>query len=272
MVLQPVGPESPGTYWMRRAVLVVGVLVVLLLGVRVLAGGSGDAAERGSDDPAPSASATPPASAGGVAAGDAGDAEGTDGGGEASGDAEAGANAGDVVLDPGAVTAPTSQPSAASSSDASSPSGSADASGSAGDEPSAQQSAPVDGSACSDEQIEVTAKSDADSYPAGRSPRLTLTVRNTSESPCTRDLGSAALELVVESGPARVWSSDDCGARSGHTQRTLKAGESWSTSVTWSRKRSAPGCTGRAVAGDGTYVVTARVGTATSEAARFLLQ
>ncbi|NHC16521.1 hypothetical protein [Motilibacter deserti] len=277
MVLQPVGPESPGTYWMRRAVLLVGALVVLLLGVRACGGGSGDAAERGTGKPTPSATASgTPGSGTGGGTGDAGEA-----GASEDGSADASANAGDVVLDPSAVTASPTPGSSSGADDAADGSGDSAADGSgdsstdgSGDSSTdgADDAAGTEGAACADDDLAVSAAADAASYGSGANPRLTLTIRNVSDSACTRDLGSAALELVVESGPARIWSSDDCGGKSGHTQRTLKAGESWSTSVTWSRKRSAPGCSGRAEAGDGTYVVTGRVGTATSESDRFLLK
>ena len=245
--MQPVGPESPGTYWMRRAVLVVGVLVVLLLGLKACGGSSGDAAERKGATP----TLSPAASSGPSATPSAG-AGATEGPGDG---AASDASAGDVVLDLGAVTA---SPTAGVESTAG-PTGAAD-------------DAPATGSACADSDLDVSAKADAESYGSGANPTLTLTVRNVSGEACTRDLGSAALELVVTSGPARIWSSDDCGAKSGHAERTLKAGESWSTDLTWSRKRSGPGCTGRADASDGTYAVSARVGTAESDSDRFLLK
>ena len=56
--MRPVGPQSPGTYWLRR-LLVLAVVVALLLGVRwLLTGGDAEPAAGGSPSPSPSASAT----------------------------------------------------------------------------------------------------------------------------------------------------------------------------------------------------------------------
>jgi hypothetical protein len=62
MALHPVGPLPASTYWRRRAVLLVGVLVLLWL-LRSCAGGSGDTGDRASGTPAPTATARPTATA-----------------------------------------------------------------------------------------------------------------------------------------------------------------------------------------------------------------
>ena len=59
---QPVGPEPASTYWTRRAVLALVVLVVLYGLVALLTGAGGtDTVEQGGASPSPSASATPQA-------------------------------------------------------------------------------------------------------------------------------------------------------------------------------------------------------------------
>jgi hypothetical protein len=127
---------------------------------------------------------------------------------------------------------------------------------------------------CPDGVLRVTTRSDATDYKVGTSPRFTVTVTNTSATDCRRDLGGAAVELLVYSGPDRIWSSDDCGAGGGTEVLTLRAGASLEKSVPWSGKRSAPGCPSpaqRTQAKPGTYRVLARVGTLRSAGAVFRL-
>ncbi|MGB8650950.1 MAG: DUF4232 domain-containing protein, partial [Mycobacteriales bacterium] len=115
---------------------------------------------------------------------------------------------------------------------------------------------------CTDTALALTVTTDADSYPLGASPRITLTARNASAAPCRRDLGSGAVELLVFSGADRVWSSDDCQQGRAADPVTLPPGGTRSVVLTWSGKRSAPGCSGtRTEAKAGTYRVAGRVGT-----------
>jgi hypothetical protein len=115
--------------------------------------------------------------------------------------------------------------------------------------------------ACLPAALKIEALADQDSYPVGGSPRLSLRVTNTGSAPCTRDLGQAAVELLVVSGGDRIWSSDDC-APGGPTQvSTLVPGEPTPRASTWDGRRSLPGCSGgKAQAQPGTYRVQARVG------------
>ncbi len=125
---------------------------------------------------------------------------------------------------------------------------------------------------CTDADVDVTAATDVRAYPAGSTPRFTLTVTNSSPTPCRRDLGSAALRLLVTSGPARVWSSDDCKPKGVSSLRLLDAGASFSTSLSWPRVRTNAACTGpKGQAAAGTYVLTAAAGPVTSAKATFLL-
>ena len=114
---------------------------------------------------------------------------------------------------------------------------------------------------CPDDALEVTARSDADSYPVGATAALSLTVRNKGTVPCIRALGHGAVELVVTSGDDRVWSSDDCAPGGDAGEVTLEPGAEQSARATWATVRSAPGCPpDQPQAQPGTYRVTARVG------------
>ena len=123
---------------------------------------------------------------------------------------------------------------------------------------------------CADTQLGVTTSTDAPTYAVGGTPKLTLLVKNSSAAACRRDLGSGAVELLVYSGSDRVWSSDDCSLGKAVALATLAPGGSQAVALTWSGKRSAPGCGGsREQAKAGTYRVVARVGTLRQEGAVF---
>jgi hypothetical protein len=109
--------------------------------------------------------------------------------------------------------------------------------------------------------LQITAQSDAESYPSGAAPRFTLTVRNIGSVACRRALGPDAVELRVFSGEDRIWSSDDCNEAKGEGVMTLKPGEAQALTVRWPGKRTKPDCDVGEVAQPGTYRVSARVGT-----------
>jgi len=114
---------------------------------------------------------------------------------------------------------------------------------------------------CPDDALEVSATSDADSYPVGATAALALTVRNTGLVPCRRALGQGSVELIVTSGEDRVWSSDDCAPGGDAGEVVLEPGAEQSARATWPTVRSAPDCPpGQPQAEPGTYRVTARVG------------
>lgn len=131
---------------------------------------------------------------------------------------------------------------------------------------------PATGGACPDTALTLATTTDARTYALGAAPKLTLLVTNTGQASCSRDLGSAAVELLVYSANDRIWSSDDCGPRGTAAVTTLAPGGKRTTTITWSGKRSAPGCTGsRSAASAGTYYVVARVGSLRAKGAVFSL-
>lgn len=114
---------------------------------------------------------------------------------------------------------------------------------------------------CPPEALAVEALVDDDSYDVGSSPKLSLRVTNKGTAACTRDLGQAAIELLVFSGSDRIWSSDDCAPGGPKDVATLQPGEAVTRRATWSGTRSLPGCEGsKAQAQAGTYRVTGRIG------------
>ena len=221
---RPVGPESEQTYWQRRALVALAVLVPILLLASLLGGGEQDRLEPRADataSPSPLPGLTPLPT---------------------------------PSVDPSASADPSASPSASLD-----PSASPDPSASAGP-------------ACADEALELAPAATESSYALGASPQLELTVTNTGSTPCSRDLGQAAVEIIVFSGEDRIWSSDDCAPGGGADVVTLQPGASEVSRVTWSGARSLPGCAGdeeRALAG--TYRVTGRVGELRAEGEPFQL-
>jgi hypothetical protein len=115
--------------------------------------------------------------------------------------------------------------------------------------------------ACRTDDLRIEPLADQSSYSVGASARLTLKVTNAGSTPCTTDLGQAAVELLVFSGQDRIWSSDDCAPGGPADVTTLQPAESASRASTWDGRRSLSGCGGgKAQAQPGTYRVHGRVG------------
>jgi hypothetical protein len=131
---------------------------------------------------------------------------------------------------------------AAQPSDA--PSSSAATSGAASAAPSAaassNQAAPV--TACPDSVIKVDATTDAATYPVGSTPKLTLTITNTGDVACKRDVGPKANSLEITSGGYHVWSSDDCNAGDKTKVIKMQPGDKFASSITWDGHLTQKGC------------------------------
>lgn len=126
---------------------------------------------------------------------------------------------------------------------------------------------------CPDDGIAVAVSLDAEAYPSGANPAVTMTITNAAGNDCLRDIGPGANEIVITSGGQHVWSSDDCDPSQDVDEQLLPAGVDAATTVTWERVLSAPGCGGSgAAAQSGTYVVEGRNGSVVSEPVRFVLQ
>lgn len=125
---------------------------------------------------------------------------------------------------------------------------------------------------CANSDIEVTASTDAASYPVGSTPKLHLKIQNTSGSSCYREIGAAMNELSIKSGGFHVWSSDDCNSGGSKNSTLMKPSESFSVTVTWPGILSAQGCpSNQPVAKPGSYELYGRNGTLTSAPAVFSL-
>lgn len=138
--------------------------------------------------------------------------------------------------------------------------------------PTSKPSTPAAVGECKDSAITVTASTDAASYAVGSTPRLRMRIQNTSDTACKRDVGAAMNELLITSGTARVWSSDDCNTAGTQQVATLQPGQSYSVSVTWLGRLSAKGCPAdQPLAQKGSYKLTGRNGEIVSQPAVFAL-
>ena len=152
----------------------------------------------------------------------------------------------------------------------SSASASAAPSGSASPAASGSTGAPVE---CADSAITVEATTDASTYQVGSTPKLTLTIQNSGDVACKRDVGPKANELEITSGGYHVWSSDDCNASSKSKVVVLEPGDKVASSITWNGRLSQKGCPNGEgeLAKAGRYDLVGRNGKVTSEPTPFAL-
>ena len=76
-------------------------------------------------------------------------------------------------------------------------------------------------------------------------PAFDVSVVSTQLAECTFNIGSRHLALVIKEGPALIWSSADCAAGTGALDAALKRGVPTVLAISWNRRTSAPGCSGR---------------------------
>lgn len=118
---------------------------------------------------------------------------------------------------------------------------------------------------CTDEMLELAVRAPA-VVPVGSRTTIDLVVRNTSSTPCVRDLDPALQEIVLLDGSGRrVWGSNDCLSAPHRDVRTLGPGESVASPLVWSGRTSEPTCTAaRTDPAPGAYVLRGRLDTDTS--------
>lgn len=108
--------------------------------------------------------------------------------------------------------------------------------------PSAEPSPDASPSAapCQAGDIAVEARTDAESYPAGVLPELSIALTNNGSGDCTIDVGTATQSFTVTSGADVWWRSTDCQENPSSQVVTLSAGQTVTsaTPVVWDRTRS----------------------------------
>ena len=125
---------------------------------------------------------------------------------------------------------------------------------------------------CADSDVKVGVAINKSVAPVGKGLRLTMTVKNTSDQACKRNVGSGANEITIISGPALVWSTDHCSPGTEANYVDLNPGQTWKVDVVWNGKLSAKGCQVLSVAKYGAYWAHARNGALMSSGARFVVE
>ncbi|AZZ41262.1 hypothetical protein C0Z11_01985 [Acidipropionibacterium jensenii] len=97
---------------------------------------------------------------------------------------------------------------------------------------------------------------------ATRGSTVTFTVTVTNQgAACVWNLKTLPVEVTVDSGSDRIWSTGDCAAWAPKGSHEVALGKSASVTVKWPTKRSASGsCSlSKEQLGTGTYVASAQV-------------
>jgi hypothetical protein len=125
---------------------------------------------------------------------------------------------------------------------------------------------------CAAHDLEVTAATNATTYPAGTLPRLSAVVRNVSTRPCRLETSPGARTWTVVSGSDRIWTSSDCTISGVRSNSRLGAGKTVAYALVWNRHRSAKGCPADTpAAGVGTYQLQVTIDGAAADTVVFHL-
>ena len=130
---------------------------------------------------------------------------------------------------------------------------------------------------CKKSNLTVTAVASKESYAAGESPEIWMTISNSGTKPCVVDLGTKELSFSIKSGDEVYWNSVDCQTGADSREVILSPDNPLSTQkITWDRTRSSPETCAVArepvPAGGAAYKVTATAnGVESAEPWQFLL-
>ena len=121
---------------------------------------------------------------------------------------------------------------------------------------------------CADSEFLVAASVPTTTIKRAAALDITLTVQNTGNRTCSRDVGAGAQELYLEVGAQKYWSSDTCSKDNGTDVRQFAPGNSRTYRVTWNGRQSSS-CTGTTPSGPapppGQFQLRARLGTLVSQ-------
>ncbi|MDN6658674.1 MAG: hypothetical protein L0L18_06590, partial [Acidipropionibacterium jensenii] len=159
---------------------------------------------------------------------------------------------------------PTPTPSSSTPVTATPTSASGSPSGSASAVPSASASATPtptpSAAACQLARLRSTVQAPSRVATRGSTVTFTVTVTNQGAA-CVWNLKTLPVEVTVDSGSDRIWSTGDCAAWAPKGSHEVAPGKSASVTVKWPTKRSASGsCSlSKEQLGTGTYVASAQV-------------
>lgn len=223
-ITNPVGPEDPRIYWVRRGiVLLVALVVVALLLWIFLPRNGAEPTVATVPSPTTSARSTPTPSADST---------------------------------PTPTAEPTPEPT---ESTPASPEPEPEPSESADPTPEPTPTEPAVPAACKPEEVRVTLTGPP-GFKAAEVVTFELSIINGAKEPCVLAVNADNLELKVFSGNDRIWTTDHCSDWVPTLEAELAPEEANTWSMAWPAKRSAPDCKIRddAQPRPGTYVATAQ--------------
>lgn len=229
-----VGPLPAAVYWRRRALVLGGVVVLVMLIVYACSGSDDTDRDKDGNGAQPTGSPT---------AYPTDDVPSESPSGEAPTDGDLGPGGG-----PGNPGGPGG------------PGGPGDA---VGGQPGGDAGSDGDLPTCPNSDLDIAPKPADTQTPEGARLTIRLVIRNTSDRPCERDIGADQQEIRVMDGDDRIWSSDHCNPDHGSYVEVLQPGERidrfW---VVWDGRRSAPKCEedDRTLVREGEYSLVARLG------------
>lgn len=222
-ITNPVGPEEPRIYWVRRGIVLLVVLIVVALLLWIfLPRNGGEPTVATVPSPTTSDRSTPSPSP-------------------------------EPTSTPSAEPTPEQTPESASASPEPEPSESVEPSS----EPTPTEAAAP--SACKPEDVRVTLTGPP-GFKAAEAVTFELSIINGAKEPCVLAVNADNLELKVFSGNDRIWTTDHCSDWVPTLEAELAPEEANTWSMAWPAKRSAPDCKIRddAQPRPGTYVATAQ--------------
>ncbi|MDX3799456.1 hypothetical protein [Streptomyces sp. AK04-3B] len=275
----PVGPLPSSIYWRRRVVLlsVFALLALLTLWVVTSGGGGGRNGAGKGNGKNPASSITPGPSGSGPAISQ------NPGGRDESGTGSTGGSGADAGAGSGGSGGGSAGAGAGDTDDGANGSGDgnaagADANGAGGGGAGTATTLPVGTTLpdCTAGAVTWTLRSVRNDYSPDQTPTFQLIAKNSSASDCKVDLGPkrAVLTITQAAGDEDYWSSADCPKVSGSLLYRVPAGQSFTYTVKWDRRPSAPQCAtppaGTAKAG--TYLLEAQAPGFAKAQASFVLK
>jgi hypothetical protein len=239
-VLRPVGPETAGTYWARRG-LVLGASTVLAVAAALIISGTSSGSAAQPNPPTAEFSVPDPAAT---------------------------SPAYPISASPSPIATAMRTPSFVDFSASASPIPTTKSPKRTASATKTHHTGPAD---CPADELRATLTGKHRLAPEQRTT-FQLSLINGSDQTCVARVTRKNFELKINSGSARVWSTDDCPSDIKPITRKLGAEHAVAWSLTWNGKRSKSNCkSAQAALHPGTYVATARLAGAEPVKLRMIL-
>jgi hypothetical protein len=240
-VLDPVGPVTARTYWIRRALILGVVLIVVIIVLAVVIGSTGSPAA--ADDPPP------------------GDPSLSTGSSSSTGVSP-------VVITPTATPTPYLGSSASTARTPNLKSTPTSLARTAAPSPTPTKIVPV---ACQPATLRATLTGKQSLKPKAHNT-FALSLINGAPIACVLTVNPQNFELKIYSGTDRIWSSKDCASLVKPTTKTLASQQALEWKMTWNGRRSRAGCKQRPeIPKPGTYFATSQYAGAAPVQLRMIL-